>query len=416
MFSKLRALFRGPEEPKEPEAIAFEDLKAWLDDREEAIQSELSLAFTAPEADIGNALDQLEVLIEDLEKDPVHMDDGILLHPKVKSVLKTAKPQTIRSLNQALEKRPSGDPEAFYTASAELLKSVITTAKGPGKYLHLVYKEEMPRLRQIIKDIGHAVNDMSKALDEAKKERETIRSIRELHDTLNRLTDSVSAAEERIRTSETRAATLLEEILSAEEELGTLPTDHLKETIARAEKEVESALQGYAQVRAPVAAVVRRAEKLLKRHKAPTEPLRQLHDLAESPIPRPDLAEEIEPALESIQSLIRSGELQLKNREEQQLFGDGNLAAALEKATAVYTSAEAGLQQAKAVAEADPTYQRERELQDHLANQKKEHDRAVADGAAALEEKTRRLEESARHGEELQALLRDYAGVACHLR
>lgn len=416
MFSRLRALFGRPEEPPEPKTIALSDLPAWLDEEERRIQFNLEKSFEAPKADFEVALDHLADLIEEFEEEPTHADDGILLHPKVKSVMKTARPQTVRSLRGALEKRPSGDPTAWYTISTDILKTVIATAKGPAKHLHVVYKEEIPLLRRIIKDMGGAVNSMTKALDEAAKERETIRKIRSIHDTIEEAIESIESAEERVHKNEALAASLLQELQSKEQEFASLQTAPLKTKITQAEAEVEAVIQKYAQVRAPAAAVLRRAEKLLKRHKAPTDILKPLHDLAESQVPDKESAAVIEPALQSIRSLLQSGELQLKNREEQQLFGDGTFIMELEKAIAAYQKAQDRLSQVQAEAEADPGYQAEQKLRNEIENLKKEHDQAVAEAASAREEIVRWKEEYARLGDELQEFLSSYADIEYHLK
>ncbi|MDO8842518.1 hypothetical protein [Methanocalculus sp.] len=416
MFSKLRALFGRKEEPPLSETIPFDDLPAWLDQQEEEIRSGVVAAFTAPKAEIEIALDQLSLLIEEFEKEPTYGDDEMMAHPKVQSVLKTARPQSVRSLRQAMEKRPTGDPEAYYATAAEILKGVIAAAKGPGKYLHIAYKEEAPRLRHLIKDIGRAVNSMTTALTEAGQQREKLVKIRSLHRRLEEIDTSLKAAITKEKIARSSAESLLPKIKAAEGELASLPASSIKEEIREAEAAVNAALQQYAQVRAPAAAVLRRAEKLLKRHKAPTDTLKSFLEFCDNPIPQPDFAADAAPVIASIQALIASGELQLKNREEQLLFGEGTLTATVQAAIESYRQSEDRLRQIKSAAGSDPAIKAEERLTHELQNMKSDQARAEAAVSSAQEEQVRLLDEKRRLGDEITTALAEIGTIVCQLK
>jgi hypothetical protein len=416
MFSKLRAIFGHKEEPPLPETIPFDDLPAWLDQQEEEIRSGVVAAFTAPKAEIELALDQLAQLILEFEKEPTYGDDEMMAHPKVQSVLKTARPQSVRSLRQAIEKRPTGDPEAYYATAGEILKGVIAAAKGPGKYLHIAYKEEAPRLRHLIKDIGRAVNTMTKTLGEAEKERAKLDKIRSLHQKLDTTDTSIQTACAKEKTALEVAATLSTKIQKAEAERAALSTAPLHEEIRKAEAAVNATLQQYGQVRAPAAAVLRRAEKLLKRHKAPTDALKSFLNFCDNPIPQPDFAADAAPVIASIQALIASGELQLKNREEQQLFGEGTLTATVQAAIASYRHSEDQLRQVKEAAGSDPAIKAEERLTRELQNMKSDQARAEAAVSTAQGEQARLLEEKRRLGDEITTALAEIGTIVCQLK
>ncbi|MCQ1539062.1 hypothetical protein FTO68_08730 [Methanocalculus taiwanensis] len=415
MFSKLRAFLGRPDEPPEAEVIRFLSLPSWLDERENEVVSRIAEKFKAPMAEFEIALATLEDLIPVFEEEPAGLEDEIMLHPKVKSVLKTARPQTVRSLRQAIEKKPSGDPEAYYGVSTDILKGVIAAAKGPGKYLHLVYKEEMPQMRRIIKEMGRAVNDMTAALAAGTKEKDQIKEIRSRYQRLEEIGRLVGEAEDRSQSGQEREASIIKDIESAEEELAGISTVAVKEKVSSAKRDLEVALQSYAQVRAPAAGVIRRAEKLLKHHKSPIDTLKPLLDLLERQVPYKECAIDFEPALGTIRSLITSGELQLKNREEQQLFGDGNLPVMMKMVSDEYWRLEAELCRVQEEADSDPVVIEEKRLLMELDRMKKEATGAGSAASSAEEERGRLLEEQARLCDELQEILGNFGNFTCDL-
>ncbi|HIJ06458.1 MAG: Uncharacterized protein XE11_1571 [Methanomicrobiales archaeon 53_19] len=405
MFSRLRALLGRPDTPPEAEVIPFSSLPSWLDEQENEITSRIAGKFTAPITEFDLAINSLEELIHAFEEEPSSLDEEIMLHPKVKSVLKTARPQTVRSLTQALEKKPSGDPEEYYAAATDILKGVIAAAKGPGKYLHLVYKEEMPQMRRIIKEMGRAVNDMTAALSTVTQERERIGEIRSRYQRLEEIERLLEEAEDRSQSGQEREASLIKDIKRAEAKLAAISTVLVREKLSSAERELEAALQSYAQVRAPAAGVIRRAEKLLKHHKSPTDALKPLQDLSERQVPDREISPDLEPALQTIRSLVTSGELQLKNRDEQQLFGDGTLPEQVKAASAEYWRLEEQLRQIREEVESNPAVQEENRLVQELDQMKKELSGIGTAAKSAEEEKGRLLEEQARLRDELQERL-----------
>lgn len=413
MFSRLRALLGRPDEPSEAEMIPFSDLPIWLDEQENEIRSRIAEKFTAPITEFEIAFTSLEELIHAFEEEPTGLDEEIMLHPKVKTVLKTARPQTVRSLRQAMEKKPSGDPAEYYAAATDILKGVIAAAKGPGKYLHLVYKEEMPQMRRIIKEMGRAVNDMTAALAAGTKERERIQEIRSRHQRLEEIERLVGEAEDRSQSGQEREVSLIKDIERAEGELAGISTVAVKEKLSSAERDLEAALQSYAQVRAPAAGVIRRAEKLLKHHKSPTDTLKPLLDLCERQVPDKECAIDFEPALGTIRSLILSGELQLKSREEQQLFGEETLPTMMKKVSAEYWRLEDQLRQIRQEVESDPGVLEEKRLLRELDQMKKELTGIGTAAASAEEEIDRLLEEQSRLRDEMQELLGSSGNVAC---
>ncbi|MCP1715437.1 hypothetical protein J2T58_001302 [Methanocalculus alkaliphilus] len=388
MFNKLRALLGRKEEKPESLVLPSADLPGWLDRKEEEYQAELATRMEAPQTEIALALQSIRDLIATIDHDPENDE----LHPKVKSVIKTARPQAIRSLTLILEKEPAGPPREYYATAAEILKGCITVAKGPGKYLAAAYNEEMAQYRRIIKEIGRAVNDMTKAIGEDDARQARLREIRDMH---GKVLEMVRVHETALRTIKS-ANEEIDHLDYKKEELQAaieaVDTGDVAERIEAAVAEREAAIRHLAQIRAPAGSVLGRAEKLLRRHKAPVGDIQELQKICKEDHPRREALDLIPPVLSSIRSLIQSGELQLKNREEQQLFSGDHFAESMKKVYEEYLAAEEKLATVRQEAARHPGVQEEIRLSGELtvAIEKQE---ALKKDTAKAEEERRRIEE-----------------------
>ncbi|MBR1369605.1 hypothetical protein RJ53_08960 [Methanocalculus chunghsingensis] len=389
MFSKLRSLLGRKEEKPETLVLGSSDLPGWLDRKEEEYQAELASRLEAPQSEIAIALKKIRELIVAIDHDP----ESDELHPKVKSVLKTARPQAIRSLTLILEKEPAGPPREYYGTAAEILKGCITVAKGPGKYLAAAYNEEMAEFRRTIKEIGRAVNDMTEAISEDDARQARIRDIRAMHNMALEMIRTHEQALQTIRSAEEEVDHLdrtKTELLAAIE---AVDTGDATERIDAAVAEREAAIRHLAQIRSPAGSVLGRAEKLLKRHKAPVGDIQELQRICREDHPRPEALELIPPVISSIRSLIQSGELQLKNREEQQLFSGVHFAESMKKVYEEYRAAEEKLATVRQEVASHPGIQEEIRLNRERTVAIGKQDTLKKDSAKAEEERLRIEEE-----------------------
>ncbi len=327
MFRQLRDLFRRTEPEKEILKLPFDDFPAWLDAREEDIQTNLSSA-TAPSMEtIDGTLDHLAGAIERLEE----AEGAEKVHPRLRDISKKALPQFTKSMTQILSREPSGDPEAFYATATEILKSALKAVKGQGKYLSSVYPDEMKEVRTTLRDLGREVNTMTGAVARAREDRQHVDELRELHANLIRIREEYAAASDQIQ-DHTR---VLEEIggaiLEAQENLAALRLrpDHargeeIQEELHRLDTQDEEVARRAASTRTTAIHIFRKAGKVAAKAGDATAAagLDRVLDAYAAPDGAESLIDLIESLMPATLALIGQGDLTLKNQEEISLFSD----------------------------------------------------------------------------------------------
>jgi hypothetical protein len=218
MFKQLRDLFRRTEPEKEALGLAFDDLPAWLDSREEKIENELVGATSSSREAIDGILDNLEEVVARMET----AEGSEEVHPRLRDISRKALPGFARSMTQILCRRPSGDPETFYTAAAETLKSALKAVKGQGKYLSSLYPDEMKEVRTTVRDLGREINAMTEAITRVRADRQPVADVRKSYDSLVHIREEYAVASGQVRVCGAALAEVEAAIRKAEEDLAAL--------------------------------------------------------------------------------------------------------------------------------------------------------------------------------------------------
>lgn len=287
-------------------------------------------------------------------------------HPKLEKVARNTLPLFQKAMLSALSKELPPDPEDFYIAVGECLKGCLKGISGPGRYLQGVFPEEMKKIRETMDRIGREVNAMTPAIAEARKRRDTISRARQERSRFSAAaTEQESARAEigRLRQEITVATEELRGIREMETSFATGPDAQeaaaleaaLETSRARVEHEERS-------IRADLAVishVLRKSEKLVSRSQgsAASKGLEEAVDLmAGSAIPDPDqLLPVLRKTLPVVGSMLHTGEISLKNKEERELFSpDVDLPGRIEQdfsrlheARSVFRSADHACQQSR---------------------------------------------------------------------
>jgi hypothetical protein len=329
MFKQLRDLFRRTEPAEEKLELSFDDLPGWLDAREEEIGKELSNATGPSREAISGTLDSLREAIARMET----ADGDEEVHPRLRDISRKALPGFTKSMAQILSREPSGDPETFYTAAAEILKGAIKALKGQGKYLASLYPEEMKEVRTAVRDLGREINTMTEAITHARAGRQQVKDVRESYESLVRTREEYTAASDQVREFGAALAEAEKKIREAEQGLAALK---LRPDYAR-EQEIEERIRELdavdgetgreiATLRTPAVHLFRKAEKVAGKagDSAAAAAIGRVLDAytgslagdEEDPV---TLTEAVMPA---ILAMIGRGDLALKNQDEVRLFSD----------------------------------------------------------------------------------------------
>jgi hypothetical protein len=326
LFRRIKDLF-GP--GKEPGAVSYhiDELPAILDARE----NEVTRTLAEKTLKQRNTIRDLRRALKERVQDLASKQREEAYHPKLETIAKNTLPLFERAMLASLTKDLPEEPEAFYHDATETLKGCVKGLSGQGLYLRGVFPEEMKEIREMVDQIGREMNAMTPSIAAA-------RSIRAL-------LSSVRADLSRLKSAETEKKTGIEEFLPLKEELGRKEReyDQLCERIAimkeaveteelRADREEVAALnrefldeeRTLGADLAVLSHVFRKGEKILARTMGPAsaKDLDALVDtLAGSGIPAEDqIMPGLSRSLPVIESMIKSGDLVLKNKEEKELF------------------------------------------------------------------------------------------------
>ncbi len=317
---------------KEPETliIAYASVPALLDEREQSARSALKDQTSQPVQEIQNGIARLQLIVSTIagaEHEPE-------IHPKLKSIAKNTLPQFIRAMNTALSRElPADDVEAFYPAIVECVKNCLNSINGPGRYLRIVFPDEMKASRAGVDAIGHEINTITAALASYRKEITGVSHARELFGTIQGNTQTIGGAREKEIRSRQRIAEMTGRLDEIAKELAGLPHDP---GMADAEKKKDhlhtlqtrhaELIRIYTARTMTTAHVLRKAEKIATRKKDGPEivvlkeamSLLSDHEFPESS--RLDSA--LAAAFPVAVRMIEAGEIALKNKEERAIFSD----------------------------------------------------------------------------------------------
>ncbi|NLD57597.1 MAG: hypothetical protein GX651_05630, partial [Methanomicrobiales archaeon] len=317
---------------KEPETliIAFASVPALLDEREHSARSALKDQTSQPVQEIRNGIARLQLIVSTIagaEHEPE-------IHPKLKSIAKNTLPQFIRAMNTALSRElPSDDIEAFYPAIVECVKNCLNSINGPGRYLRIVFPDEMKASRAGVDAIGHEINTITAVLASYRKEMGAVTRAREQYGTIQGNTQAIAVATEKEMRARQRIAEITGRLDEIAGELAGLPSDpemadaeNKKDHLHTLQTRHAELSRIYAARTMTMAHVLRKAEKIATRKKDGPEiavlkeamSLLSDHELPEGSRLNSALAA----AFPVAGRMIEAGEIALKNKDERGIFSD----------------------------------------------------------------------------------------------
>jgi len=327
MYTFIKKLLKH----KEPDrfTLEFDAIPAWLDEREKISRSALETETNGPLKNIRNATAQLQHIVNGIaeaEHDPA-------IHPKLKSIAKNSLPLFVKAMNASLSKELPEDIEGFYSAAVECVKGCLNSTRGQGRYLQVVFPEEMKAVKTGIDAIGREMNTITSSLTTYRKQKALLSSVQTLYDALKDIRIDSEKSLEKSKRISARITEITGRIAVIEKELRDLPSDpgmkevnEKKSTLVEMEKQQADITRTYAAHSMTVSHVFRKAEKIATKQRQPAEIsiFRHAIDLL-SDHTVPD-TEELESALfmacPIAQRMITAGEIVLKNKEERAVFAE----------------------------------------------------------------------------------------------
>ena len=326
MFRKIKDLF-GP--GKEPEAVTYtiDDLPAMLD----SIEAEVNRTLSEKTLKQRNTIRDLRYALKELVQDLASKEREEAYHPKLESIAKNTLPLFERAMLSSLGKDLPKEPEEFYHAASESLKGCVKGLSGQGRYLRGVFPEEMKEIREVVDQIGREMNAMTPSIAEARGKKALLSAVRadlsrfiSAEAELKRGNEEIIKVKGEIDREEREREQIHGRIRELKDEVDAGDLQDMREEVSALHSEYlreERALQADLAV---LSHVLRKGEKVLGRTmgSASARDLEALVDtLSGSGIPAEDqVIPGLVRSLPLIQSMIVSGDLTLKNKEEKELF------------------------------------------------------------------------------------------------
>lgn len=326
MLDFLKKLISS-DEKKPVTVIEFGEIPSMLARTRQEAALRFSKGTEGERAATRGAAQQLKAVIKTLLAAQFPED----IHPRLKSTAGKSLPLYAKAIGSALEKPLPEDPAEFYAAAAELLKTCINSAAGQGKYLRVVFPDEMKAAAACVAEIGRAINAMNQPLTEYRTVVAQVDEAERIHTALADIDVDLKKAGEKEGRINNRMEEINERIASCEQTLANLAREKDGADLAEKEKELDSlrngrdhAIRKYATASMTASHVLRKAEKVARRKGLVSDERaidRAAALLSDHAMPdTQELALALGAAFSVTKRMIDAGEIVLKNREERSLF------------------------------------------------------------------------------------------------
>lgn len=312
---------------EEPLPLAVSDIPAILETREKEITRSLSKDTEINRRAISGVKAELLALVQEL----VSLEREEVNHPKLEKIAKNTLPLFEKTMLSSLARDLPEEPEAFYHATSESLKGCVKGLSGPGRYLRGVFPNEMKEIREIVDRIGREMNAMTPHIAKARMKRDQIRALRKdlaghsaALSEKESLTTELSRIEAEIEEEKGELAILIDEEKEAHLAITSPEIIGLEQQAAGLSEDVLAEERAIRNDLSVISHILRKGEKVLQKGQGgvAAKDLEFVVDaLTTSGLPA---KEQVVPGLVRvlplIVSMIESGDIILKNKEEKELF------------------------------------------------------------------------------------------------
>jgi hypothetical protein len=261
-------------------------------------------------------------------------DPGMEAAPKVHSVIGKSYPQFKKAIAAHIVTEFPDDPEHFYRVVTESLKGCVSALKGPGKYLHLLFPDQMKEIRARVATMGNEVNELTGMLAKHREKKEQIEKAEELMREIQRRQDRQEHLGSRHEEQQQKLLLLKERLKELEEEHHRIEGEHgyhlLKSLEDRLKSATESENRAFDEYRARASAAVHTLQRTSKALSKRPGNEHDLHIIEECILafeslevaPPEKIRELAGPAGRVVVNALAPCEIVLKNREEREMFSD----------------------------------------------------------------------------------------------
>lgn len=335
VFDSIRGLFGKKQEDTQNQVreltIRLEEVPGWLEDQRTDASSVLKTEMNR----FRKAFEENERVLGGLVSGLPAPDPNAEASPKVRSVIGKSYPQFKKAIASHIVSQYPDDPEIFYKAVTESLKGCVAALKGPGKYLHLLFPDQMKEIKARVASIGRDVNELTKILSVHRTTLATIERAEEAVRQIQRRQDRQEHLGSKYAEHQQKLHTLKRRVKDLDEECEKLYASHEYQVLKTLDKKLKTAIDtenrsfdNFRVLAWTATHTLHRASKVLSRsqgHEPQIHILEQCVTVLESLEP-PQLEEISDLAVSAgqlVSDLVTAGEINLKNKEERVLFSSG---------------------------------------------------------------------------------------------
>lgn len=260
----------------------------------------------------------------------IESERGSIYHPKLEKITRNSLPQFTKAVTVSLGRPAPSDPLGFYQVATETLKGCVKALAGPGRYLGTAFPDQMKEIRILVDELGHQVNEMTPLIAEDKKRGRFAAQARDAFTSIRENQIALVQARENLVIQETREKELArkrEELLKEKEDCdrkvqmdralhdAIIERDTFSDRVTEIEREIHA-------MTSTLVHVFKKGEKILQRKEGAERDLKRVIDLitSEGNNIGEETVERVSRVLPLVTSMIKTGEIQLKNQEEIALF------------------------------------------------------------------------------------------------
>lgn len=368
MFKFLKGLGKGAE--PSPLVISLDELPAWIAGEEEKVREELAGLVATHRPRVSEAVDTTKEVLARINR--AGMEE--VSHQKLAGVTEKSLPLFLKAMGTSLSRDLPGDPEGFYSATAEILKGCLSAFRGQGRYLSSRFPVEMKTLRHGVDIIGREMNSMTPVFGGTRKRLQALGEVRAALGTYSDAKNRAARGEDEIRALGNEVVASREALESVRREIDGLGKGEecraVREELARI-RGLEEELAGVERLSHATAAtaihLLKKGEKVASR-KRDRDAARSLREAAgllggELPLPEERVPGILTPGLAALTALAASGDVAPKNREEKELLEEpGRIVEEVTGFSLRFRELSAGIASARDSLSSRPALARSRDL------------------------------------------------------
>lgn len=327
----IKSLFSKPE--PEPVTLLFDEVGGYLDRKENEAALIVETAAERARAVCTAGMEELYEKVQEIGKMEVRQDSHP--HPKVRTVAEKSIPRFISAMEKALSQQLTSDPELMYEDIIALIRSLADAMKKHGRYIAVVFPDDMKSIKSSLDHMGKALNSMTEEVRPAVEIRGGVSRARPLYQEIKAGMEESALLEGEILSMEDDFRELEAGVAEHDEKISSITSGQeyssfisTKNRLSALREEQEEIVSGFEHLRSSCINVFRKSAYIAEKdgNTALAREINRLMEFLSSPgEATADAVEIYQGIYPSILAITKEHDGILKNSDEIKLFSSGEL-------------------------------------------------------------------------------------------